>query len=105
MQHHVLDAKLTIKKRAAQTLLSWCLLKRYISPTAVITFVTFLRTVTIATLMYFKLPKLVKKFNNNNKNNNNDNTMILPLVIFKCHIWRNFFVIFIYHVRKSMRHL
>lgn len=60
MKHHVLATKHTIKKRAAQTLLSWCLLKRYISPTAVITFVTFFRTVTIATLMYFKLPKLVR---------------------------------------------
>lgn len=46
---------ITIKKRAAQTLLSWCFWKRYISPRAVITLVTFFRTVTIATLIYFKL--------------------------------------------------
>lgn len=51
-------AWLTIRKRAAQTLLSWCLLNRYISPTAVITFVTFFRTVTIATFMYFRLQRI-----------------------------------------------
>lgn len=48
----------TIKIKAAHTLLSWCFLKRYISPSAVITFVTFFKTVTIATFMYFKLQKI-----------------------------------------------
>lgn len=48
----------TIRKRAVQTLLSWVLLNKYISPTAVITLVTFFRTVTIATLMYFRLQEI-----------------------------------------------
>lgn len=45
----------TIRNRAAQTLLSWCFLNKYISPRAVMTLVTFFRTVTMATLMYFRL--------------------------------------------------
>lgn len=45
----------TINKRAIQTLPPWYLLKKYVSPSAVITLVTFFKTVTIATLMYVKL--------------------------------------------------
>ncbi|WVZ20368.1 hypothetical protein V8G54_007690 [Vigna mungo] len=45
----------TIRNRAAQTLPSWCFLNKYISPRAVMTLVTFFRTVTMATLMYLKL--------------------------------------------------